>query len=68
MTDIKKIIESAIPLTPDCDIKRKNEIERRARLRMDIEELIREEKKKQPYQPDLEYKGYPNKGNPSGFH
>ncbi len=55
--EIKQIIESAIPLTMDCEIKRSEEIKRRARLRIDIEELIRQEKTKQPFKPELEYKG-----------
>ena len=54
---IKKIVEDAIPLTMDCEIKRSAEIKRRARLRIDIEELIRQEKTKQPFKPELEYKG-----------
>jgi hypothetical protein len=54
---IKKIVEDAIPLTMDCEIKRSAEIKRRARLRIDIEELIRQEKAKQPFKPELEYKG-----------
>ena len=54
--EIKKIIEDAIPLTPDCEIKRSVEIKRRAKLRVDIEELVREERSKQPFKPDLEYK------------
>ena len=54
--NIKKIIEQAIPLTENCEIKRSDEIKRRAKLRMDIEELLREEKAKQPYKPELEYK------------
>lgn len=54
---IKQIIEQAIPLTMNCEIKRSAEIRRRARLRIDIEELIRQEKAKQPFKPELEYKG-----------
>ncbi len=52
--DIKKIIESAIPLDQKCELKRKQEIQRRAKLRVDIEELLRDKSK--PYQPNLEYK------------
>jgi hypothetical protein len=54
--EIKKIIENAIPLTMDCEIKRSAELKRRAKLRIDIEELLREEKAKQPFKPQLEYK------------
>lgn len=55
MDNLKKIIESAIPLTENCEIKRSAEIKRRAKLRLDIEELLRE-KAKQPYKPDLQLK------------
>lgn len=54
---IKQIIEQAIPLTDNCDIKRSAELKRRAKLRIDIEELLRDERSKHPYKPDLEYKG-----------
>lgn len=55
--NLKKIIESAIPLTDNCEIKRSAEIKRRAKLRMDIEELLREERDtSQPYKPDLQLK------------
>lgn len=49
MKAIEKIIEDAIPLTMDCEIKRSAELKRRARLRIDIEELIREKLK--PFDP-----------------
>lgn len=51
---IQQIIEDAIPLTMDCEIKRSAEIKRRAKLRMDIEELVRD--RTHPYKPNLEYK------------
>lgn len=38
---IKRIIEEAIPLNPTCEVERKREIERRAKLRIDIESLLR---------------------------
>ena len=50
---IKEIIKDAIPLNPTCEIERKKEIERRARLRTDIEELLRTIK---PYEPRTEIK------------
>jgi len=55
--EIKKIIEAAIPLTDNCEIKRSAEIKRRAKLRVDIEELVRDKNK--PYNPNLEYKEKP---------
>jgi len=55
MLEIKQIVEEAIPLTPDCEIKRTAEFERRAQLRIRIEELLRDKSK--PYQPPMEYKG-----------
>jgi len=57
---IKQIIESAIPLTENCEIKRSEELKRRAKLRIDIEELLRTHDTSQPYKPNLEYKdGHP---------
>jgi hypothetical protein len=53
---IKEIIERAIPLTMDCEQKRKAEIERRAKLKIEIEELIRDKSK--PFKPEMEYKNY----------
>lgn len=53
---IKKIIEQAIPLTENCEIKRSAEIKRRAKLRIDIEELLRHRDTSQPYKPDLQLK------------
>ncbi len=52
--EIKQIIEDAIPLTMDCEVKRKAEIERRAKLRARIEELLRDTSK--PFIPQMEYK------------
>ncbi len=54
--NMQKIIEDAIPLDMKCEQKRKAEIQRRAKLKINIEELISEEKKKQPYHPELNYK------------
>lgn len=53
---LKQIIEAAIPLTPDCDIKRSAEIKRRAKLRIDIEELLRQRDTAQPYIPPMQLK------------
>lgn len=53
MDKIKKIIEEAIPLDPKCEVKRRAEIARRAKLRIAIEELLREVK---PYDPRTETK------------
>lgn len=53
MDKIKKIIEEAIPLDPKCEVKRREEIRRRAKLRISIEELLREVK---PYDPRTEHK------------
>lgn len=53
MDKIKKIIEEAIPLDPKCEVKRRAEIARRAKLRIAIEELVREVK---PYDPRTETK------------
>lgn len=53
MDKIKKIIEEAIPLDPKCEVKRRAEIARRAKLRLAIEELVREVK---PYDPRTETK------------
>lgn len=55
---IKKISDEAIPLDMTCEIKRKEQISRRARLRIDIQGLIRDEvrDKTEPYKPELEYK------------
>lgn len=50
---IKEIVNRAIPLDPKCAIKRSVEMERRARLRIDIEELFRKPK---PYDPRTEMK------------
>ena len=51
--ELRQIIERAIPLNPNCAIERAKEIERRARLRIDIEDLIRKVK---PYDPRTEIK------------
>lgn len=53
MDKIRKIIEEAIPLDPKCEVKRRAEIARRAKLRIAIEELVREVK---PYDPRTEHK------------
>lgn len=55
---IRDIIEDAIPLTMDCEIKRSAEIKRRAKLRADIEDLIRDKSK--PFEPNLKYKDHGN--------
>lgn len=39
---IKAIIERAIPLDMTCEIKRTEQLARRARLRIDIEDLLRQ--------------------------
>ena len=52
---IRDIIERAIPLDPKCAIKRANQMERRARLRLDIEEMVRVAKPV-PYEPRTEMK------------
>lgn len=56
MDKLKQIIEQAIPLTENCDIKRSAEIKRRAKLRIDIEELLRDDRATRTYEPPLEYK------------
>jgi hypothetical protein len=53
MDKIRKIVEEAIPLDPKCEVKRRAEIARRAKLRIAIEELVREVK---PYDPRTETK------------
>lgn len=50
---VKRMVDEAIPLTMNCEIKRKDEISRRARLRIEIESLIR---RSIPYNPVTEYK------------
>ena len=45
---IKEMVNEAIPLTENCAIKRSEENLRRAKLRLQIEELLREVK---PYDP-----------------
>jgi len=52
---IRAIVERAIPLNPTCAIERTKEIERRARLRLDIEDLLREVK---PFDPRTELKDW----------
>ena len=52
-TIIREIVNRAIPLHPTCAIERTKEMERRARLRIDIEELVRKPK---PYNPVTELK------------
>lgn len=60
--EIKKIIEDAIPLDMNCELKRSAEIKRRAKLKIDIEELLRNNKTpyeppmQEHYKPDLQYK------------
>ncbi len=54
MQEIKAIIEEAIPLDPSCEVRRTDELRRRARLRIRLEELLRD--RSQPFKPDLEYK------------
>ena len=57
---LKQIIEDAIPLNQKCAIERNKEILRRAKLRLDIEELMREQKPKlQSYEPRTELKHTP---------
>lgn len=55
MSNIDKIVEDAIPLTPNCQPKQKAEMQRREKLKQDIETVIRDKTK--PFQPDLQYKG-----------
>jgi hypothetical protein len=50
---IKEIINRAIPLDLKCAINRALQMEKRARLRIDIEELIRKPK---PFEPRTELK------------
>lgn len=50
---IREIINRAIPLNPTCAIERSKEMERRARLRIDIEELLQRRK---PFDPRTEMK------------
>ena len=52
---IREIIERAIPLDPKCAITRAKQMERRARLRLDIEEMVRVAKPA-PYEPRTEMK------------
>jgi len=52
-TIIREIVNRAIPLHPTCAIERTKEMERRARLRIDIEELVRSPK---PFNPVTETK------------
>lgn len=52
--ELNKIIEDAIPLDMNCEIKRKDQLRRREQLKKDIEVLVRD--KTQPYKPKLEYK------------
>lgn len=47
-TKIREIVERAIPLDPKCEVNRKEQMERRARLRIDIEDLLRTVR---PYDP-----------------
>lgn len=58
---IKQIIEAAIPLTMDCEVKRSVELARRAKLRVEIESLVRQPgfDPREPSKdgPELEYKG-----------
>lgn len=51
---IKDIVERAIPLTMDCEIKRSAELKRRAALRIEIEQLLRDNSV--PFAPTLEFK------------
>ena len=51
---ITQIINDAIPLNPTCAIERSKEIARRAKLRIEIEALLRD--RSQPYMPQMEYK------------
>lgn len=50
---IRQIVEQAIPLNPKCAIERDKEIKRRAQLRIEIEQLLRDTK---PYDPRTELK------------
>ena len=56
-TLIREIVNRAIPLHPTCAIERAKEMERRARLRIDIEELFyRAKKTLQSHEPRTELK------------
>lgn len=55
---IIKIVNEAIPLNPTCATERSKEIARRAKLRIEIEALLRD--RSQPYKPELEYKSMRN--------
>lgn len=52
--DINKIVEAAIPLTENCEIKKKGELQRREKLKENIEAFVRDKTK--PFHPDLQYK------------
>lgn len=48
---IKQLVNDAIPLDMTCEVKRKEQIALRARLRVDIELLFREHGKIVPFDP-----------------
>lgn len=52
---IEEIVIKAIPLS-SCPQKRDNELYRREVLRKRIEELLKEERSNQPFNPVKEYK------------
>ena len=53
---IRAMIEDAIPLNPKCEVERTRELARRAALRIQIERLLRDQRKQQPYEPREEIK------------
>lgn len=53
---IREIVNNAIPLHPTCQIERAKDMERRARLRIAIEDLLRREKPLQPFEPRTQLK------------
>ena len=66
MMSVEEIVTRAIP-KEDCPVKESGAEHRREQLKKRIEDKLKERDKTEPYKPDLEYKGYPNKGNPPGL-
>lgn len=59
MTIEKKIqiaVQDAIPLDPKCAITRTEQMERRAALRLQLEQLFREHTHLQPHEPRTQLK------------
>ncbi len=53
--EIEEICKRAIEL-PTCPSKKIEAVARRVRLKKDIEKLLEQRNKTQPYQPSLQYK------------